>query len=89
MSNRPTRKDILRQRKTVTFVGRERQLELFQTNLDLGEREAALACYRRSLELFEDKAEFFKGMEDDWQHPAQHGIGREAYEGVQAELRAA
>lgn len=34
MSNRPTRKDILRQRKTVTFVGRERQLELFQTNLD-------------------------------------------------------
>lgn len=33
MSNRPTRKDILRQRKTVTFVGRERQLELFQTGI--------------------------------------------------------
>jgi hypothetical protein len=34
MSNRPTRQQILQQRKTVAFVGRQRQLELFQNNLD-------------------------------------------------------
>jgi hypothetical protein len=39
------------------------------------------------MELFEDKAEFFKGMEDDWQHIAQFGIWREAYEAVVSELR--
>jgi hypothetical protein len=39
------------------------------------------------LELYEDKAEFFKGMEDDWQHLVQYGIGREAYEALVAELR--
>ncbi len=55
--------------------------------LALGEREAAQACYRRSLELWEDKSEFFKDMEEDWQHLAQYSIGREVYEAVIAELR--
>ena len=39
--------------------------------------------------LWEDKPAFFKSMEDDWQHLAQYGIGREVYEEVLAELREA
>jgi tetratricopeptide (TPR) repeat protein/MinD-like ATPase involved in chromosome partitioning or flagellar assembly len=48
--------------------------------------EEALAHYRQSWEAFENKLEFWSGMEDDFQYLKANGVTLEDYETIKAEL---
>ena len=52
-------------------------------------KDEALAYYLKSLIAFEDKAEFWKGMEDDFQYLDQYGINRKDYDTVLAAIKSA
>ncbi len=54
------------------------QMKLGHIYLCKNEEEKAVKCYQTSLSHFENKADFWSGMKDDYQYLAQYGI-TEAY----------
>jgi tetratricopeptide (TPR) repeat protein len=64
------------------------------SNMNLGhvylcenEEEKAIKCYQTSFNNFENKADFWKGMKDDYQYLAQYGITEAYYQTILEKIR--
>lgn len=75
--------------KGIQFGGTDKgSMNLGHISLVQGKIEPALVLYRKSLEAHIKKDDFWKGMQDDFQHLQQYGVTREQYDSILNQIQA-